>query len=177
MAFYKTKGIVLGSRPFEESAKLVTFFTKDCGKLTIIAKGARRLTSKFGGRLETFSYLDILAAKGRNLDILSQIELLDSFQGIREDHKQLNLGFYIVNVIGAATVYGQKNPELFKLLLLSLKKIAEGVSLDYIVKYFEINLLRAEGLYRTDEPPEDLISSHLDKDIKSWKKSLNFTAS
>lgn len=176
MALYKTKGIVLGHRPFDESAKLVTFFTKDYGKVSIIAKGARRPTSKFGGRLETFSYLDILAAKGRNLDILSQVELLDSFQAIREDHKQLNLGFYFVNVIGAATVCGQKNPELFKLLLLSLKKLAEGVSLDYVVKFFEINLLKAEGFYRTDRMPEELISEHLDKDIKSWKKSLNVTA-
>ncbi|MFC1496192.1 DNA repair protein RecO [Candidatus Margulisiibacteriota bacterium] len=175
MALYKTEGIILGSCPFEESGKLVTVFTKEHGKISVIAKGAKRPTSRFGGRLETFSYGELLLAKGRNLDILSQMELRESFQSIREDHTQLNLGFYFIKIIQAATMQRQRNPKLFKLLLLSLKKMKDGAALDYVVRFFEINLLKAEGVFRADQLPEEIISEHLDKDIKLWKKMITST--
>jgi len=172
MALYKTKGIVLGSRAFEESAKLVTFYTKEHGKITVIAKGAKRPTSKFGGRLETFSYAELLLARGRSLDILSQMEVIESFQAIRENPAWLNLALYFVKIIQDASLQGHQNKKLFQLLLVSMKKIIDGEEFNYVVKFFEVNFLRVEGIYRNDRLPEDLITEHLEKDIKWWKKQV-----
>lgn len=175
MALYKTRGIVLGSRPFDESAKLVTFLTKDHGKIVVIAKGAKRPTSKFGGRLETFTYADLLLAKGRSLDILSQMEVRESFQKIRENPAWLNLAFYFIKIVEASSLQGHKNEQLFKLLLASFKKIIDNnasETIDYIVKFFEVNYLRVEGLYQKGGMPEDIITDHLEKDVKWWKRQV-----
>ncbi|OGC03655.1 DNA repair protein RecO [candidate division WOR-1 bacterium RIFOXYA12_FULL_43_27] len=170
MALYKATGIVLGSHPFEESGKLVTIFTRDLGKISVIAKGSKRPTSRFGGRLETFSLVEVLAAEGRNLDILSQVEVINSFQPLRENSLFLNLGFYFVRIIGFSVLRGQKNRRLFNLLFSSFSKLADGIDPNYVVKFFEINYLKVEGLYRSDRFPEDLIAEHLDKDIRWWKQ-------
>ncbi len=175
MALYKTRGIVLGSRPFDENAKLVTIFAKDHGKITVIAKGAKRPTSKFGGRLETFTYAELLLAKGKSLDILSQMEVVESFQAIRENPAWLNLSFYFVKIIQNASLQGHKNNRMLKLLLTSLKKIIDGPpgqSLEYIVKFFEVNFLKIEGLYRGDRMTEDLITEHIEKDVRWWKNQV-----
>ena len=86
MAIYKTKGIVLKARPFDESAKIITIFTIDFGKVNVIAKGAKRPNSKFGGRLEPLNVLELSVAKGRNLDILSQCETIENYSGIKNKH-------------------------------------------------------------------------------------------
>jgi len=170
MAFYKTQGIVLGSRAFGENGKLVTFFTPDHGKIKVVAKGALRPTSKFGGRLLTLSLLELLLASGRNLDILSQCETIESFQGLREREAALKSALYFVRIIDASTLDRQKNFDLFKLLMLSLKKLQEGEDPSKVEKYFEVNFLKVEGLYRRQAPPEVLIGEHLGLDIRKWKK-------
>ncbi|KAF0134242.1 MAG: DNA repair protein RecO (recombination protein O) [Candidatus Saganbacteria bacterium] len=172
MALYKTKGIVIGSREFGETAKMITFFTSDYGKIKIIAKGAKRMNSKFGGRLELFSFLDILAAKGRNLDILSQCETIETFQKIRDKAESLCLGFYFIRVIDRALVESQKNFDLFKLLVYSLKKTKDGVGEEEVLKYFEVNFLRVEGIFKKGVPPDILIGEHLGVDIRPWKQKI-----
>ncbi|MFA4966763.1 MAG: DNA repair protein RecO [Candidatus Margulisiibacteriota bacterium] len=170
MAFYKTKGIVLGSQPFDETGKLVKFFTSDHGKIRVIAKGAKRPTSKFGGRIETFSLLELMIAEGRNLDILSQCGTIESFQKLRESEAFINTGFYFIRVIDAATVERQKNQNLFKLLAFSLKKLKEGVEILKVITFFEVNFLRVEGIFRKSVSPDILIGEHLDVDVRTWKK-------
>lgn len=168
MSLYKAKGIVLGSIPFEESGKLVHFFSREYGKIKLIAKGSRRPGSRFGGRLEPFTYCEVLAAKGRELDILSQIELIEPFRKVRENPEFLHLGIYFVRVVSAATEFGQKNPELLKLLLLSLKKLNEQEAGAKVERFFDLNFLKIEGIYRPQALPKMLISEHINKDITSW---------
>ncbi len=158
------------TRPFEEAAKIVTFFTKDYGKVTAIAKGAKRPTSKFGGRLEPFTLLELSIAEGRNLDILSQCETIDNFQEIRNNQSYLKLGLYFLRIIYKASEDKQKNPNLFKLVVLSLQKLRDKEPMDKVERFFEVNFLRVEGLFRKDVSPDILIGEHLGEDIRPWKK-------
>jgi len=169
MPLIKTQGIVLGYRNFSENDKLMTIFTRDYGKMRIIAKGAKRLTSKFGGRMEPLTVLEFSAAKGANLDILSQCQTIETHQSIREDADTMKYAAYFVRIIDAATVDHQKNEKLFKLLYVSLKKLKDGEKVKEVVKYFEVNFLRVEGLMRKKGDPALLISEHLDKDVRPWK--------
>ena len=76
---YKTEGIILKSTEYEEADKIVTIYTKNYGKITAIAKGARKTKSKFGSSLEILTCSVFLFYKGRNIDIVSQAEILESF--------------------------------------------------------------------------------------------------
>ncbi|MBU0574585.1 MAG: DNA repair protein RecO [Candidatus Margulisiibacteriota bacterium] len=169
MPLYKAKGIVLGSKPFEETGKLVHLFTREHGKMKLIAKGSRRPGSRFGGRLEPMNYCEVLAAAGRNMDILSQIETIESFQQVRDDPATLNMGLYLVGIVGAATEFGQKNPELFKLLLMSLDKLKKKEGRDRVERFFELNFLKVEGIYKPNADPKMMISDHVNRDVAAWR--------
>ena len=168
MVAYKTKAISIKNQPFAEADKLTTLFTREYGKIRVVAKSARRVPSRFGGRVESFTYADCLIVKGRSLDILSQCEVLETFQEIRNDSGMLKVGLYLLKLVDAGTVEGQPNPELFDLLLkgLTVLKLKKDPSL--IAKRFEKAFLRIEGIYREGAEPRYDISEHVGVDLRRW---------
>ena len=168
MPAYKTKAVSLKNKPFAEADKMVTLFTREHGKIKVLAKGARRVPSRFGGRVETFTYADCFIAKCRSIDILSQCEVLETFQAVRDDPPALKVGLYLLKLVDAGTVEGQHNPELFDLLLkaltaLKLKKDPRAVELR-----FEKVFMRIEGIYREGVEPKYYLSEHTGKDLMRW---------
>ena len=87
MSLEKTEGVILRSIPKGETSKILTVYTRDFGKLALIAKGAKGPKSKFGGILEPLSHLAIVfyMKDSREVQLLSQGDLLNFFPGIRQD--------------------------------------------------------------------------------------------
>src|SRR5206468_2756805 len=85
MPLYKEQGIVLRSVKLGEADKIVTIFTQGSGKIRAVAKGIRRTQSKFGARLEPFTHVSLLLYRGRNLDTVTQAEIVGPFLKIRRD--------------------------------------------------------------------------------------------
>lgn len=79
MPSYRTEGVVLRTHKLAEADRIITILTKDHGKIRAVAKGVRRTKSKFGSRLEPCSRVDLLVHTGKNLDIITQAETIDSF--------------------------------------------------------------------------------------------------
>lgn len=85
---YKTEGIILKRINLGEADKIITLYSRHYGKIRCIAKGIRNITSRKGGNLELFNRVAIFLAKGKNLDIITEVQLLDSFSGFRQDLKK-----------------------------------------------------------------------------------------
>ena len=168
MAAYKTRAISLKTAPFAESDKMVTLFTREQGKIRAIAKGARRVPSRFGGRVETFTYGDYFIAKGRSLDIVSQCQVIETFQKLREDPALLPAGIYMLKLIHCGTVEGQHNPELFDLLLRSLLRLKLERNGKMIARDFEKEFVILEGIHREGIDPQYVLSEHLNSDLRQW---------
>ncbi len=151
-----------------ESDKLVTLFTRDFGKVRAIAKGARRVPSRFGGRVETFTYADYFIAKGRNLDIVSQVQVIETFQKVRETPEMLPAGLYMLKLVDAGTSDGQHYPELFDLLLHSLLRLKTGEPGRKLAKAFINAFVKIEGIHRDGMDPQHILSEHVGKDLSSW---------
>ena len=79
MPSYRTEAVVLRTHKLGEADRIITFLTRDRGKVRAVAKGIRRTKSKFGARLEPFSRVDVLLHDGKNLDIVQQAELLAAY--------------------------------------------------------------------------------------------------
>ena len=154
--------------PFAEADKLVTFFSREYGKIRVIAKGARRVPSRLGGRVETFSYAEFIIAKGRSLDIVSQCEVIETFQSLRDDPNALNIGLYLLKLIDAGTVEGQRNPELFELLLMGLTALKQKKDPHLVEKRFERAFLKLEGIYREGMDNRYVLSEHTGVDLRAW---------
>ncbi len=168
MATYKTRAISLKTAPFAEADKLVTLFTRDHGKVRAIAKGARRVPSRLGGRVEPFTYAEYFIANGRSLDIISQCEVIETFQHLREDAQGLPAGLYMLKLVDSGTVEGQRYPELFDLLLKFLLRLKEGHNPRRVAKDFEKEFVILEGIHREGIDPQYTLSEHVGKDLRKW---------
>lgn len=150
MPLYNIEAININSRNIGEADKIITLFSRTRGKIQAIAKGARRPTSKFGGRLEIFVYNQLMLATAKSLDIISQCETIESFYKLREEREKLNAGVYILKLIDLVTEERQKNIELFDLLLDSLFALKETKDVNMIPRVFEVRLCDVEGFLPSD---------------------------
>src|SRR5260370_14593342 len=74
MPTYQADAIVLRRLDYGEADRIVTLLTREDGKLAAIAKGARRGRSKVAGSLDLFARSSMMLAKGRNLDVVAQVD-------------------------------------------------------------------------------------------------------
>lgn len=128
MSTYRETGVVLRVHKLGEADRIVTLLTRTHGRVRAVAKGVRRTRSKFGGRLEPFSHVDLLLYAGRNLDIVTQAESLDSFGGvIAADYGRYTAAVAIAETAERLTAE-EREPSLrlYLLLVSALRAIAEA---------------------------------------------------
>ncbi len=145
MANYKARGIILKRTHFGEADRLLTIFTYEKGKIKAIAKGARKQNSRLGGHLELFCLTSLVIAEGRNLDIITEAEIIKPFLQIRNNLGHTNLSYYLAEVVDLLTVENEKHLEIFELLLKTLTRLDHGGSKQLCLPYFEINFLKTIG--------------------------------
>jgi len=146
MKQYKIKGIIIKKKPFMEADKLLTIYSFERGKIRAVAKGARKPKSKFGGRLEIFSYNNFLVNSGRNLDIISDAATINSFQKIKRDFELIKKGSYFLNMVDKITPFENPNMNLFILLKNVLLALEENKNFYKLDKEFKKQILEIEGI-------------------------------
>src|SRR5512135_923758 len=142
---YQTDGIILHRTDFGEADRLLTVFTPRLGRLRLLAKGARKLTSRKAGHVELFTYVHLLVARGRNLDIISQVETLEAFRPLREDLERTSQAYYLAELIGGFIEEGDENPPLFDLTLATLARLCETRDAALALRFFELRSLGLAG--------------------------------
>lgn len=125
MALYKEQGIVLRTIKLGEADRIITLLTQGTGKIRAVAKGVRKTRSKFGARLEPFTHVDLLLYKGRELDIVTQADIITSFRQIRDDYTRFAAGEMILEAVDRVVEDRERNTRLFMLLLTSLRRLVE----------------------------------------------------
>ena len=141
---YKTEGIVLNRKNFGEADKLLTIYTKHYGKIRAIAKGIRKTTSRKAGSLELFNHCVLFLAKGRNLDIITETQTINSFRLWRKNLTKVGVAYYFCELVDKLTPDGQSNRNVFELLKEYLVKISDN-GLLALSRSFEENLLNELG--------------------------------
>src|SRR5688500_4363519 len=124
MALYREQGIVLRTYKLGETDRIVNLLTQGRGKVRAVAKGVRRPGSKFGGRLEPFSHVDLQLYEGRNLHIINQAELITSFSAAREDFALAACGSAMVEAADRIAQEDERSNRLVLLLLDGLRALA-----------------------------------------------------
>ena len=91
---YRAQGVVLRHVEVGEADRILTFYTLEYGKVQAIAKGIRKMKSRKAGHLEPFSRVELMLAKGRNLDVISQAEAQNTYENLRSDLKLIAYADY-----------------------------------------------------------------------------------
>jgi DNA repair protein RecO (recombination protein O) len=95
---YQTEGIILKKIDKGEADQLFTVYTKDFGKLKILGKGIRKITSKLRGGIDLFYLSKIEFVQGKSLKTLTDAIWLNKFENLRKDFRKLTLAFKIGNI-------------------------------------------------------------------------------
>ena len=144
---HKTEAILLRSLDYGESDRIVTFYTRDHGKLRGIAKGARRSRKRFANTLELFCCSHIVfSRKGRDsLALIEESRVHRHFENIRQDLEKTLMSSYLIELTDQFTLEDKKNVELFQLLYDFLEQIDGDDCAETLLRFFEIRLLKCVG--------------------------------
>lgn len=148
MPTYPANGLVVHRIDLGENDRILTLFTREHGKVSAVAKGARRAKSRLSGATDLFTHSRFLLGTGRNLDIVSQCEIAHSFPDLRYDLERLARATYFCELLDRLTLERDAiaSDELFDLTLSALHLLARAETyLDGIVHAYELHLLAIIG--------------------------------
>jgi DNA repair protein RecO (recombination protein O) len=141
---FRTPAIVLRARDLGEHDRLVSLYSRDLGRLTAVARGARRLRSRFGAALELFTWGEAVGfeREGRDLLRLDHFDIHQSFRGLREDLERLGHGARVIEAILRLTAERDPQPAAFALLTRALRALEHGrparVQLAFALRFLDL---------------------------------------
>ena len=163
MASEKTEGIVLRVVDFSETSCVVTWMTRDFGKITTMAKGARRPKSSFEAAIDVLAICRIvfLHKTSGAMSLLTEAKLDRRFRSSATNLKRLYAGYYVIELLNILTDEGDSNPALFDLAVKTIHLIDSSEIKDDQVNLsllrFELKALNLLGhclLYTSDAADE-----------------------
>ncbi len=143
---YRAEAITLRKMPLGEADLLLTLYTREAGKLRAVAKGARRSTSRLVGHFEPLTLNRLSLVRGRNLDIVTQAQVIENFTTLKGDLTGVTKGLYVAELVDGFGAEAHPNQPLFDLALATLGGISEDPGSDLPLRFFEVHLLEVSGL-------------------------------
>lgn len=145
MALYRSNVIVLKSRNMGEADRVLMLLSDDLGKFQAVVKGARRERSRFVGNTLSFNYLKAMFFTGKNLDTLSQAELIHPFSKLREDLTKLAYASFWVDLVDGFVPERVEVKEVFQFLLAAFVTLEQTDDPALLNLAFETRLLNYLG--------------------------------
>jgi DNA repair protein RecO (recombination protein O) len=121
----------------------VVLLSPNHGKLRTVAKGVRKTKSRFGGRLEPFTHVDVVLYEGRNLDTITQVSIINAFPHLRNDLDRVLAAGTMIEVVDAVAQEDEPSHRLFLLLQRGLTVLDHMPPHDDLITSF---LLKAVGI-------------------------------
>ncbi len=158
----KTVGIVIKAKDYSETSQLVWLYTRDFGKIKVIAKGSRKKL-----RIDLFNICEFVFYKSRGeLHTLGEYYIQETFDKIRQDLHRVAVASYIAELVNVFTGLEDPSPEIYSLVVSAFKNLAEGKDPRHV---FETRLMQYLG-----NLPEDLNRLIIDYTGGKRLKSLDF---
>ena len=143
---YKDEGVVLKTIKLGEADRIVTLFTRDHGKIRAVAKGIRKTKSRFGARLEPFTHAAVIVYRGRNLDTITQADILTSFHEVRGDYARLTSAAALADIVEKITPERERATSTYRLLVQGLEALRADKG-ETVVPAFLVKLLSISGYH------------------------------
>ncbi len=143
---YRDQGVVLRTIKLGETDRIVTILTQGHGKIRAVAKGVRKPGSRFGARLEPTSHVALQVYRGRELDIVTQTETIDSNRAFREHYGCLTHAVSMLEATDQVAQEREANPALYRMLVGALRTLAEHPN-PLVSAAFFWKLLSLEGFH------------------------------
>lgn len=144
----RTEAVVLRSMEYGETSRIVTLFTREKGKITVIAKGARHPKSRFGSTLQPMAYTQVVFyyKPSRTLQNLTESAYVEPFIQIGKNLERITIGLRLVELVSALLQEEERSPIVFDLLLQVLHRLnGAPVHASNLLAYFQLRLAAVLG--------------------------------
>jgi len=129
----------------------LTVFTLKKGKISSLAKGVRRITSRRAGNVELLNRVSIFLHQTKGMPILTEATTLDTFQKIKDDLKLSTVAFHILELVDKLTAENQENCNLYTELVEVLKRLSKNPR-QILIRAFEAKILVNLGFVSFADP-------------------------
>ena len=126
MTLYRDQAVVLRTQKLGEADRIVTMLSRRHGKVRAVAKGVRRTKSRWGGRLEPFVHVDVQNYQGRELDVVTQAEIVDAFAAMMGDYERYTAGTAMLEATDRLTEEREPALRMYLLLVGGLRTLDGG---------------------------------------------------
>ena len=120
---YRDHGVVLRTIKLGEADRIVSFMTQGNGKVRAVAKGIRKSGSRFGARLEPACHVMIQCYRGRELDVVTQVETVEAHRTLREDYGLLTHAVTMLEAVDQVAQEREPAPALYRMLTGALRTL------------------------------------------------------
>lgn len=162
---YKTDGIIIKRINSGEADRVLTILTPFYGKLRVVAKGARKITSQRGPNLELFNQTAFVIHKGNRYEYVSEAKALNSFEYVRKDLGRIAQAYQLCELIHLLTRENQELEEIYEHLLVSFHRLNKRMSFnmnDFKHKLlFILGFASEKAPYELDEFIEEITQRRL----------------
>lgn len=168
--FFKDVGIIIKRFSYREADRVLTLMTKRHGRITVLAKGVRKMNSRKRGSVELFNVVKIQAVKGKGFHILTEVETLEPLETLRNDLDKVKSAFYLCELIDKMIPEHETNSLVYELLSKSLRGLSNpNADIRVWENYFKHRIVRILGFWPDDRRvPRDinaLIANIVEKPI------------
>ena len=160
---YRSEALVLKTSPMGEAGLIVTLYSGEAGKLRAAAHGIRKPTSKMVGHLEPLNRVElslVRSGSGDSMDNITQAQVVESFPGLKANLESISKAVYMAELVDGFGVEGGGNPEVYSVLVDTLRLLDSHPQGDIALRYFEVQLLKFSGfmpeLYRCVECRQEI---------------------
>lgn len=141
---FKVEGVILKRRDFGEADRLLSVFTLQKGKITVLAKGVRRITSRRAGNVELLNRALMFLHQGKNFLILTEATSLDVYENIKQDLTLMTYAYHIIELIDKLMPENMPDPWVYNNLIYALTMLNSHPR-QIFIRAFEIKLLTHLG--------------------------------
>ncbi len=145
---YKAEGIILKRVSVGEADRILTVFTRQFGKIRVLAKGVRKIASRRSPHMELFNHVRLVIYRGKTLDGISEIESLETFSACKEQLHRVAHGYVVAELVDRLLADGQEHYDIFARVLSIFRKLNTDAIIDSYsaaVHDFKIALLQELG--------------------------------
>ncbi len=143
---YKTQAVVLSRFALGEADRVLTLLAPDEGRIKVIAKGVRRPRSRLRGSLEPFAELQLVLARGRTFDVVTQVSIDHAWLALREDLEATATAWYLSELAERASVERAPAPSLYALLCGAYAALDAGLPPSRVARWYEFGVMDELGM-------------------------------
>ena len=147
MAAEKTEAVVIRTFPLKEFHKIITFYTPKFGRVKAVAYGVKSPKNRLGGSLELLNYGTLLFQHRENRDLqnITDFNLIDGFDAMRSDFTRITYGCYFAELVDSIAAEGIASPDIFNLLVSTYQFLTDTRDIPLLARGFEIKFLDCAG--------------------------------